>query len=111
MLNNNLSEAAEHSKELAYHSYNYYRLKIFEQTAFFSSAALQLIAMFGLGMIGIVFFAIAGGLYLNSLLDNSYQGFLIIGLLLFVLAFVVYGLRKRIENFVVRKLSKTFFEH
>lgn len=59
--------------------------------------------------LAILFLSISGAFWLGSILDNTAIGFLLTGSLYLILLCIVFFLRKRIENYVVKKVTKKYF--
>lgn len=73
-------------------------------TFFFSSFVTFLFLIFGL-----FFLSLAGLVALNELLNNQYIGFLIVGALYIIFAFLIFRFRKHLfKRFVAKNLKKTF---
>lgn len=88
----------------------YFELKVFQQLAILSSAGCKL-AIYGvLFTLGLIFLAVAGASALSTYFESAAIGYLCIAGLFFVLLGIVYLLRKKIENSVIKKLSKNYFD-
>lgn len=90
-------------------SYNYYKLKIFQQLTTSIGLMLKLIFIGGLIIIAMGFMAIAFALFLGEIIENRTLGFVLTGLLFLCLSLITYLFRKHLNNYIVKTLSKTFF--
>ena len=90
-------------------SYEYYKLKIFQQLSTSVSLVLKAFAIGALLLLGIVFLAISLALLIGESINNYTHGFLWVGLIFLILSLIVYLFRKHLNNFIIKKLSKTFF--
>ena len=103
-------KSIEKSKEFIKNSEKYYKLKIFQVL----TASLSMIfsfAVIGIFMlIAFVFLAVTLSASIGDLLNNQILGHLIVALLFIVFAIITYSLRDRVENFVIKSLSKKYFD-
>lgn len=90
-------------------SYKYYKLKLFQQLSISIGMVFKTIAIGGLILLGIGFFAVALALFLGELLGSYALGFTILGILFILISCVAYMFRRYINNLAVKKLSKKFF--
>ena len=104
------SKAVKTGEEYIETTKKYFELKVFQQLAILTTSGLKL-AIYGvLFTLGLIFLAVAGASALSVYLDSTALGYLCVAGLFFVLLVIVYLLRKKIENSVVRKLSKNYFD-
>lgn len=88
----------------------YYELKVFQQLAIYSSAALKY-AIYGILLtLGLIFFAVAAALAMGSYFDSPSIGFLIVGVVFMAFLVIVFYGRKKIEHKIIHKLSENFFD-
>lgn len=90
-------------------SYEYYKLKIFQQLTITISMVFKAILIGSCLAIGLGFMALAVALFIGKSLDNYTQGFLIMGAIFVVLSLIALLLKKHINDFVVAILSEKFF--
>ncbi|WAC03263.1 phage holin family protein [Lacinutrix neustonica] len=109
-LNETSSHAVDTGEKLFKKSYEYYRLKIFQQVSVSISMVLKAILIGGLALIGLFFMAIALAFLIGALIANYAAGFVIVGGLFVLLSVILYLTRNMINKSVVQKLSKTFFK-
>jgi len=104
------SKAAETGEAYVQTTKKYFELKVFQQLAILSTAVIKM-AIYGvLSTLGLIFMAVAGAHALSSYFDNDALGYLSVAGLFLILIGIIYLLRKKIENSVIKKLSKTYFD-
>lgn len=109
-LNTSSNNAVDAGEKYLKSSHDYYRLKIFQQLSISISMVFKAVAIGGLAIIGLAFMAIALAFYIGSLLDNFALGFVIVGLVFIAISTIIFFLRSHINNGVVKKMSKKFFD-
>ena len=90
-------------------SYEYYKLKIFQQLTVTISMVFKAILIGSFLVIGLGFMALALALFIGKILDSYTQGFIIMGLIFIGLSFIALLFKKRVNDFVVNILSEKFF--
>ena len=90
-------------------SYEYYKLKIFQQLTLTISMVFKAILIGSFLIIGLGFMALALALYVGETRGSYAQGFIIVGLVFIVFSFIAFLFKKRVNNFVVNLLSEKFF--
>jgi len=90
-------------------SYEYYKLKIFQQLTETIGMVFKAILIGGFLVIGLGFMALALALFIGEILDSNTQGFVIMGLIFLCLSFIAILFKKRVNDFVVTILSEKFF--
>ncbi|MEP0134502.1 MAG: hypothetical protein ABJJ25_13365 [Eudoraea sp.] len=87
----------------------YYELKVFQQltatTALFCKAAI----VGSLSFLIIILLIVAGTMALGNLIGNMIHACLISAGILCGIGAIVYALRSRVENLIIRGMSKQFF--
>ncbi|WP_405291860.1 hypothetical protein [Algibacter sp. Ld11] len=104
------SKAIKTGENYVQTSKNYFELKVFQQLAILSTAGIKLAMYAILCTLALIFLAVAGAAALSSYFGSTALGYLCIAGLFFVLIGIVYLLRKKIENSVIKKLSKNYFD-
>ncbi len=59
--------------------------------------------------LAILFISISGAFWLGSIFNDTALGFLLIGSFYLLIVFTLFFLRKHIENYVVKKITKKYF--
>ncbi|MBE7629079.1 hypothetical protein [Tenacibaculum piscium] len=103
-------KAIEKGEEFLKNSEEYYKLKIFQVL----TSSLSMI--FNFAIIGIfiliafIFLAVALSMAINSYFDHKISGHIVVALLFLCFALVSYFSRNRMENLVIKSLSKKYFD-
>ncbi|AUS05331.1 hypothetical protein [Pseudotamlana carrageenivorans] len=108
-LTNTNKKAKQVSEKFFHTSYEYYKLKIFQQLTTSFGIVFKTIFIGSLLVIGLTFLAIALAFLIGKSLGNYTQGFLIVGGGFVILSIIAFMLRKHMSNFIVSKLSEKFF--
>lgn len=108
-LNNTSNKAADSGKQLYETTTEYYKLKAFKHVATTTGMFGKILVVGCLLFLSFAFFMVAATIYLGEFLNNIVLSCLIMGGVLLIFTFILYKLRKRIDNMVVRKLSPKFF--
>ena len=90
-------------------SQEYYKLKLFQLLTFQISFLYKTAIIGGLLFIGFIFLAVSGAIALGTALGNLALGYLLVGVLIFLIAWITYKSRKLIDRKIIRKMSDTFF--
>jgi hypothetical protein len=108
-LNNTSNKAADSGQQLYETTREYYKLKAFKHLATTTSMFSKMLLVGSLFFLGFAFFIVAGTIYLGELLESTILSCMTMGGLLFIVAGIIYALRKRIDTAIIRKLSPKFF--
>jgi hypothetical protein len=87
----------------------YYELKVFQQLTATTSMFCKAAMVGSLGFLVIILLIVAGTLALGDLIGNMVYACLISAGILCVVGAIVYAFRSRIENLIIRGMSKQFF--
>ena len=87
----------------------YYELKMFKQIAIGYSFLVKLLLIGGLIFIGVVFLSISTVDFLGKWVGSDGLAWLLLGGIYFFVALIIYLLRKKIDGYIVKKLSLLFF--
>lgn len=109
-LNQTSNKAIEVGEQYYQKTQEYYKLKVFQQMAMVMGRFCKIAIIGGLFFLCLTILVVAGILALGALLGNMIHACLLTGLLFLLLGALIYRLRGRIDDFIVRKLSKDFFE-
>ncbi|GGZ75230.1 hypothetical protein [Algibacter mikhailovii] len=90
-------------------SYEYYRLKIFQQVTISVSMIFKIMIVGGLILVALVFMSVAAAFKIGDLVNSYSLGFVLVGVLYLVISFIVFLFRKHINNAIIKSLSKPFF--
>lgn len=108
-LNETSNKAVDVGEKLYKKTQEYYKLKVFQQLSLTTGMLCKMAIMGSLAFLGLLFFLVAATLFLADILGSMILSCLVMGALLILVIIIVYNLRKQIDNYVVRKLSKKFF--
>ncbi len=92
------------------HTKAYYELKVFRHTATGVITALKFLVIGSTLLLGIAFLVLASALALGAFLGNMVYGFLITGAGALLIAAILYLFRKKMEKWVLSRLSALFFK-
>lgn len=104
------AKASDVSKKYLKTSYDYYKLKIFQQLTVSVSMVFKAVAIGGLLLMGLCFLGIATAISIGNTLESLTLGFITVGIIFMVLSLIGFVFRKHINNLVVKKISKKFFK-
>ncbi|MFS4469758.1 hypothetical protein [Maribacter sp. 2210JD10-5] len=109
-LNDTSNKAVEVGEQYYKKTQEYYKLKIFQQLALTTGMFSKMAIIGSLLFLGFLLFMIAGTIYLGNLLGSIILSCIIMGFALLVIAFILFKIRKKIDNAIVKKLSAKFFD-
>ncbi|MCK0132291.1 hypothetical protein MWU59_12335 [Flavobacteriaceae bacterium F08102] len=107
--NTSFSAIAERLKHLFETSMEYFQLKVFQQLVFTMSAFTKIIFIGSLILFGFVFLCISAAIAIGEALASAALGYLIVSGIIFLLAGLLFALRKFIDRKIIRKFSAVFF--
>ncbi len=108
-LNDTSNKAVDISEQFYRKTQEYYKLKVFHQLASTTGMFCKMAILGSLAFLGILFLTVGGTIYLGEVLGSMIYSCLLMGLLFLIIVFVLYKLRNKIDNLIVRKLSSKFF--
>ena len=108
-LNNTSNKAVDISEQYYRKTQEYYKLKVFHQLASTTGMFCKMAILGSLAFLGILFLTVSGMLYLGEVLGSMTYSCLLVAGIIFLIVAILYRLRKKIDNAVVRKLSQKFF--
>jgi hypothetical protein len=108
-LNETNKKTAEIGEKFLAKSFDYYKLKIFQQITISVSMLFKVLAIGSVVMIGLVFLSLALAFKISDLLQSYAVGFALMGSIYLIMSIIIYLLRKQINNVIVKSLSKPFF--
>lgn len=91
-------------------SFEFYKLKAFQQLTISISLVFKALIIGGLACVCLLISATALALFIGKSITNYPLGFLMVGLLFFILSVVAYALKNQISNIIIKILSKKFFD-
>ena len=109
-LNDTSNKAVDTSQQLYEKTREYYKLKIFQQLAMTTGMFGKMFLIGSLLLLAMIFFMVAGIIYLGQVLGSIALSCVVMGMLLLIVAAITFKVRKKIDNAVVKKLSLKFFD-
>ncbi|MFD1161428.1 hypothetical protein [Hwangdonia seohaensis] len=104
------AKASEIGEKYLKTSYDYYKLKIFQQLSISISMVFKAIIIGGLLLMGLCFLGIALAFSIGKAMDSYMLGFVIVGAVFILLSVIALLTRKHINNITVKALSEKFFD-
>ena len=98
------------SEEFIRNSEAYYELKVFQIVTSSLSVLIKSVMIGILSLIALMLLALALANYLETVFESTILGYVVTASLFILLALIVYGFRRNIENGVIKALSKKFFK-
>lgn len=108
-INHTTTKATDLGQDYIKKSQEYYKLKIFQQLTFSFSMLGKALVIGSILFIGFVFLAFALAIAIGDWLSNVALGYLIVSGLFFCIALIVYKLRHRIDQKIIKTMSPKFF--
>lgn len=108
-LNNTSNKAVDFSEQFYRKTQEYYKLKVFHQLASTTGMFCKLAILGSLAFLGILFLTVGGTLYLGNVLGSMVYSCLIVAGIFFLLVLILFQLRRKIDNAIIKKLSRKFF--
>lgn len=108
-LNQTSNKAMNLGEEYISKTQEYYELKVFQQLTATTSMFCKAAILGSLGFLVIILLIVAGTLALNNLIGNMIYACLISAGILCLSGAIIYAFRFRIEDLIVRSMSKQFF--
>ncbi|RRQ50641.1 hypothetical protein DZC72_08950 [Maribacter algicola] len=108
-LNNTSNKAVDISEQYYKKTQEYYKLKVFHQLALTTGMFCKMAILGSLAFLGILFLTVGGTIYLGEVLGSIIYSCLLMGFSFFIIVFVLYMIRNKIDNLIIRKLSSKFF--
>ncbi|GAL72328.1 hypothetical protein [Jejuia pallidilutea] len=109
-ISNTNDKAVEVSERYVKTSLKYYKLKVFQQLSISVSIVFKALIIGSLALMCVLISAVGLALFIGESTQNYPFGFLMVGLLFLILSIIVFALRRLINKWVIKKLSKKFFD-
>ncbi len=91
-------------------SQEYYKLKAFQQLARAFSFLSKLAIVGGLLFLALIFLTVSGAIWLGQFIGSTALACLLMAIALFVFTGIAYLIRRKIDNNIIKKMSKEFFD-
>ncbi|WP_027124629.1 phage holin family protein [Gelidibacter mesophilus] len=109
-INNTSNKASDIGERYIDKSYEYFKLKVFQQLSYTISMAGKALIIGAVLFIGLILLAIAGAIAIGELLQSYALGYLIVGALFLIIAFIIYKVRYLVDARIISKLQSKFFK-
>lgn len=109
-INNTSEKAADIGERYIDKSFEYFKLKVFQQLTYTISMAGKALIIGAVLFIGLILLAIAGAIAVGEELGNVALGYLIVGVLFFLIAFVIYKIRYVVDRKIISKIQVKFYK-
>lgn len=109
-INNTADRATDFGEEYVKKSYQYYKLKVFQQLAQVVSMLGKVLLMGAVLFIGFIFLAVAGAIAIGEYLGDVALGYLVVGGLFVVIAIIIYLARRSIDSKVINMIHSIFYK-
>ncbi|MCX2720746.1 phage holin family protein [Lentiprolixibacter aurantiacus] len=109
-LKHDFSEIDKEVSAYVEHSLEYAKLKSFKISMVLVTYFAKVVLIGVLAILTLLFLSLAASFALGEELDNLLYGFLIVGLIYLLLAFVGYVLREKLNKPILRMFSKHYFD-
>ena len=108
-LNETSNKAVDVGEQYFKKTQEYYKLKVFQVLSITMGILLKAFVIGSLLLLGFIFLIIAGTLSLGEYMGSNILACLVIAAALIVIGFVLFLLRSKLDNLVIKKLSKKYF--
>lgn len=109
-INNTTNKVTDIGERYLKTSHQYFKLKVFQQLTLTMSLLAKVLLIGGIAFIGIIFLAVALAIELGNAFESLVLGYLCVGLIFLAIALVIYGLRAKINTFIIKTFSLKFFD-
>jgi hypothetical protein len=109
-LKSNLAEADASFRSYLDSSKEYYKLKGFKFIMQGVTAFSQILLIGVAALLTLFFLSLAASYGIGQLLDNTFLGFLIVGIFYLLLGVIFYALRHRLNRPLLQKFSEFYFD-
>lgn len=109
-LNETSNKAVDVGEQYYKKTQQYYKLKVFQVLSITMGMLFKAAIIGSLLLIGLILLIVAGTMSLGAYLENNILACIIIAILLFAVGLVLFLIRTKFDNFVIKKLSRKYFE-
>ncbi|MEB8328257.1 hypothetical protein OO009_02725 [Flavobacteriaceae bacterium KMM 6897] len=109
-LKENLSEAETNARAFVEHSKEYYELKTFKVLMKGITSLIKMLLLGSIVLLALFILSFAAAFGIGQALDNTFLGFLSVGLFYILLGIVVYVLKDKLNKPLLEKFSEFYFE-
>jgi len=109
-LKRDLTEADVDVRSYLENSEEYFKLKIFKALMRAVTAFSHVMLIGAIGLLALILLSLAASYAIGTAMDNTYQGFIVVGLIYVVIALLCYFFRDKLDGPLLRKFSKYYFD-
>lgn len=109
-LKENLSEADANAKAFVEHSKEYYQLKTFKVLMKAVTSLIKMLLLGSIALLALFILTFATAFGIGQALENTFYGFLCVGIFYILLGIVVYMLKDKLNKPLLEKFSEFYFE-
>jgi ABC-type multidrug transport system fused ATPase/permease subunit len=109
-LKRDLTEADVDVRSYLENSEEYFKLKIFKALMRAVTAFSHVMLIGAIGLLALILLSLAASYAIGNVMDNTYQGFIVVGLIYVVIALLCYFFRDKLDRPLLRKFSKYYFD-
>jgi Zn-dependent protease with chaperone function len=109
-LKRDLTEADVDVRSYLENSEEYFKLKIFKALMRAVTALSHVMLIGAIGLLALFLLSLAASYAIGNAMDNTYQGFIMVGLFYVVVALLCYFFRDKLDRPLLRKFSKYYFD-
>lgn len=108
-LNDTTDKATNIGERYIKASHQYLKLKIFQQLTLTMSLLAKVLIIGGMMFVGLVFSSVALAMEIGDALNSLALGYLVVGSIYVALAILLYFVRTKINNLIIKKTGQNFF--
>jgi ABC-type multidrug transport system fused ATPase/permease subunit len=105
-----LSEADQDFRSYLETTKEYYHLKTFKVLMKGINALIKALLLGAISILALFMFSMAMAFGLGQLLENTFYGFLLVGIFYLLIGICVYIFRNRLDGPMLRKFSEIYFD-
>ncbi|MEO8774396.1 MAG: phage holin family protein [Gelidibacter sp.] len=109
-INNTSEKVSDIGERYVTKSYEYFKLKVFQQLSYTVSMLGKAIIIGAVLFIGLIFMAVAGAIAIGEALGQVSLGYLIVGGIFMIIGLIVYQVRHLIDGKIINKFQSKFFK-
>jgi len=109
-LKRDLTEADVDVRSYLENSEEYFKLKIFKALMRAVTAFSHVMLIGAIVLLALFLLSLAASYAIGNAMDNTYQGFIVVGLFYVVVALLCYFFRDILDRPLLRKFSKYYFD-
>ena len=109
-LKDSIAGAEADMRSYAQYSADYYQLKTFKIIMLGVTSFARTLLVGVVATIAVLFLSLAASFGLGQVLENTFYGFLLVGMFYVVLAAIIYARRRMLDAPLLRRFSEFYFD-